>query len=62
MCAGAGLDVSGESVPCVAGWGHDDAVAAVHQFAETIDTVARRIEHAIDPESAHGGPEVLQAA
>jgi len=61
VCAGAGLDVSGESVPYVAGWGQEDAVAAVHRFAGTIDTVARRIEHAINPEPAHSGPEVLQA-
>jgi hypothetical protein len=61
VCAGAGLDVSGESVPYVAGWGQEDAVAAVRQFAATIDTVARRIEHAIDPEPTPGGPEVLQA-
>jgi len=61
VCAGAGLEVSVESVPYVAGWGQEDAVAAVHQFAGTIDTVARRVEHAINPESAHGGPEVLQA-
>ncbi|MFL5858313.1 MAG: hypothetical protein ACJ77L_16460 [Solirubrobacteraceae bacterium] len=50
-CAGAGLEVSVESVPYVAGWGQEDAVAAVHQFAGTIDTVARRVEHAINPES-----------
>ena len=61
VCAGAGLDVSGESVPYVAGWGQEDAVAAVHRFAGTIDTVARRIEHAINPEPVHGGPEVLPA-
>jgi hypothetical protein len=50
VCAGAGLDVSGESVPYIAGWGQDDAAAAVRRFAEAIDAVARRIEHAIDEE------------
>jgi len=29
VCAGAGLDIAGESVPYVAGWGEEDAVAAV---------------------------------
>jgi hypothetical protein len=51
VCAGAGLDVSGESVPYIAGWGQNDAAAAVRRFAETIDAVARRIEHAIDAEA-----------
>jgi hypothetical protein len=48
VCAGAGLNVSGESVPYVAGWGQDDAAAAVRRFAATIDEVARRIEQAND--------------
>jgi hypothetical protein len=55
VCAGAGLDVSGESVPYIAGWGQDDAAAAVRRFAETIDAVSRRIEHAIDAERMSPG-------
>ena len=51
VCASAGLDVAGESVPYVAGWGEEDAVAAVTRFAEVVDEVARRIEAAIDAET-----------
>ena len=42
--ASVGLDVSGESVPYVAGWGEDGALDAVTAFATTIDELARRIE------------------
>jgi AraC-like DNA-binding protein len=42
VCAGAGLDVSAESVPYVAGWGQEDALAAVHLFAGPLETVAGR--------------------
>jgi hypothetical protein len=47
VCEGAGLAVDGESIPYVAGWGEDGALAAVSEFAETIDTLARRIEDAV---------------
>jgi hypothetical protein len=47
VCAGAGLDVSSESVPYIAGWGQGDAAAAVRRFTETVDAVVRRIERAI---------------
>jgi hypothetical protein len=49
VCAGAGLAVDGESIPYVAGWGEDGALAAVTEFAETIDRIARRIEEALQP-------------
>ena len=39
-----GLQVDSETIPYVAGWGEDGALAAVTEFAETIDNVARRIE------------------
>jgi hypothetical protein len=45
-----GLDVGGESIPYVAGWGEDGALDAIREYAETIDTIARRIEDALDPE------------
>ena len=48
VCGSAGLDVSGESVPYVAGWGEDGALDAIREYAGTIDTIARRIETAID--------------
>src|SRR4051812_41385641 len=47
MCGSVGLDVAGESVPYVAGWGEDGALEAVTQFANTIDELARRVEAAL---------------
>jgi hypothetical protein len=44
VCGSVGLDVSGDSVPYVAGWGEDGALDAVREYAETIDAIARRIE------------------
>jgi hypothetical protein len=45
----AGLDVGGESIPYIAGWGEDGALDAIREYAETIDRIARRIEDAIAP-------------
>lgn len=47
VCGSAGLDVSGDSVPYIAGWGEHGALDAIRQYAETIDGIARRIETAI---------------
>ena len=47
VCAGAGLAIDGEAIPYVAGWGEEGALEAVTDFAETIDTLARRIEGAL---------------
>jgi hypothetical protein len=47
VCAGAGFDVGGESVPYVAGWGEKGALDAVTKFAGVIDTMARQLENAI---------------
>ena len=44
-----GLDGGGESIPYVAGWGEDGALDAIRQYAQTIDTIARRIEDALVP-------------
>ena len=49
VCAGAGLDIAGESIPYVAGWGETGALKAVTEFAAVIDTIARQIETAIRP-------------
>jgi len=49
VCCFVGLDVGGESVPYIAGWGEDGALDAIREYAETIDAIARRIEHAVDP-------------
>src|SRR3954452_24106590 len=45
-----GLDISGETIPYIAGWGEDGALDAIRDYANTIDTIARRIEHALAPE------------
>ena len=50
VCSSAGLDVGGESIPYVAGWGEDGALEAIREYAETIDAIARRIEEAFAPE------------
>jgi hypothetical protein len=47
-----GLDVGGESVPYVAGWGEAGELDAIREYAETIDQIARRIEDAILPAAA----------
>jgi hypothetical protein len=47
VLGGLGLDVSGETVPYVAGWGEDGALDAVTQFAALIDALARRVEAAL---------------
>jgi N-terminal domain of anti-restriction factor ArdC len=44
-----GLDVGGESIPYVAGWGEDGELDAIRKYAATIDTIARRIENALAP-------------
>ncbi|MGH3026092.1 MAG: ArdC-like ssDNA-binding domain-containing protein, partial [Gaiellaceae bacterium] len=47
VCAGAGLDVGGESIPYVAGWGENGALDAVTKFAGVIDTIVRQLENVI---------------
>lgn len=47
MLGGVGLDVSGETVPYVAGWGEDGALEAVTAYARMIDELARRFEDAL---------------
>ncbi len=51
VCSSAGLDIDGESIPYVAGWGEDGALEAVRRYADTVDTVARRIEDALIADS-----------
>jgi hypothetical protein len=47
VCGSVGLDVGGESIPYVAGWGEDGALEAITEFAATIDRIARRLEDAL---------------
>jgi len=44
-----GLDVGGESIPYVGGWGEDGELDAIRKYAATIDAIARRIEDALAP-------------
>ena len=53
-CSSVGLDISGETVPYVAGWGEDGALEAVSQFARTIDELARRIESVLSEPRTSG--------
>jgi hypothetical protein len=47
VLGGLGLDVSGETLPYVAGWGEDGALEAVTAHAKTIDELARTLEDAL---------------
>jgi hypothetical protein len=47
VLGGLGLDVSGETVPHVAGWCENGALDAVTHFAQLIDDLARRVESAL---------------
>lgn len=62
VCAGAGLDTSGESVPYLAGWNPDQAAERIQLLAGTIDEIARAIERALDTNEASGGTHVASAA
>jgi hypothetical protein len=66
--ASVGLDISGESVPYVAGWGESGALEAVSEFAQLIDGLARQIGHALedpndeDPADADPSPRRVATA
>ena len=47
VAAGLQLQTDGESIPYVAGWGEDGALEAVTEYAALIDSLARRIEAAL---------------
>jgi hypothetical protein len=49
VLAQAGLDVSGETVPYIAGWGGEGALDAIRAFAQTVDEVARKLEQVTAP-------------
>jgi hypothetical protein len=51
ILSGVGLDVSGETIPYVAGWGEAGALEAVTEHAELIDRLARTVENAISPDA-----------
>jgi hypothetical protein len=49
VCSSVALDVGGESIPYIAGWGEDGELDAIREYAATIDTIARRIEDVVAP-------------
>ena len=51
MLGSVGLDVGGESIPYVAGWGEEGELDAIRRYVATIDTIARRLEDALAPVS-----------
>lgn len=61
VCAGAGLDTRGESVPYLAGWNPEQAVERIQLLTGTIDEIARRIEHALGVEEQPAAPTAVPA-
>jgi len=57
-----GLDAGGESIPYIAGWGEDGALDAIRDYAQTIDTIARRIEDALSSEEKPSTEAVAEDA
>jgi antirestriction protein ArdC len=49
VCSSVALDVGGESIPYIAGWGEDGELDAIREYAATIDTIARTLEDALQP-------------
>jgi antirestriction protein ArdC len=47
VCATVGLDVSGESIPYIAGWGDTNAADHARKFADVIHEIAKEIETAV---------------
>jgi hypothetical protein len=63
VSSSVGLDVGGESIPYIAGWGEDGALDAIREYAETIDAIARQIEDALNDDStAATSAQSMQAA
>jgi hypothetical protein len=62
VCSSAGLDVGGESIPYIAGWGEDGALDAIREYAQTIDEIARRIEDVLSDSSDTTAAQAEQAA
>jgi hypothetical protein len=62
VSSSVGLEVGGEAIPYVAGWGEHGALDAVSECAGTIDQVARRIEGALDASRQSGATDAVPAA
>ena len=62
-CATIGLDVSGETIPYITGWGDaHGALAAVTTFAGVIDDLSARIETVLTPSASEAVESPLAAA
>jgi N-terminal domain of anti-restriction factor ArdC len=59
VCGSVGLDISGESIPYVAGWGEHGALDAAMTSAAVIDELARRLEDAL-AENAQPAPALAR--
>jgi antirestriction protein ArdC len=46
VCAGLGLDTSGESIPYIASWSESNDVEAIGKYAATVDEIASKLESA----------------
>jgi hypothetical protein len=57
VCSSVALDVGGESIPYIAGWGEAGELDAIREYAITLDTIARTIEDAL--QSADGTSATL---
>jgi len=57
VLANAGLDVGGETIPYVTGWGERDELEAIAAYAEKIDEVATSLEGAIAAAAPVDGSE-----
>jgi hypothetical protein len=49
VCSARSGSTSAASRSYIAGWGEAGALDAIREHAQTIDTIARRIEAALDP-------------
>jgi hypothetical protein len=56
------LELGGETIPYVAGWGENGALDAVTEFAATIDRMARQIEQALDANRSSASAELAPPA
>ncbi len=62
VCGSVGLDISGSSVPYVAGWGESGELDAIRGYAETIDQIARRIEDSLRADESPATSEATPVA
>ena len=62
VCAGIGLDVGGEAIPYVTGWGKGDATAAVTRVRRDNRPDLQASEAAIEPKQNEGDGQPAEEA